>query len=138
MIITMNGLAGQTLNLDLREKLGESVEIQCFHFVIPPIEFQLTRNRFPLQEWQPGNTEMYDLQHGPGMKDWCRNGHCFWNDLDHRTDVATCGVLSKGLVIETTGLNFHVRLLVWPRETTIRARPASSDSMRIIQPGPSV
>jgi hypothetical protein len=44
---------------------------------------------------------------------------CF-NDLIQSRDIATCGVLSKGLVIETRGLGLTFVLLVWPRESTVR------------------
>jgi len=86
----------------------------------------LVRNRVPLQDWQAGNTEMYNLQHPPRVKKWSRNGHCFTNDLEHRDDVLTCGVLARDLAVETTGLGFPVELLVWPREST--CRPGSSTS----------
>jgi hypothetical protein len=48
--------------------LGEQVELQAFHFVTPPIESRLLRGDLPLQEWQAGNTEMYDLQHALACK----------------------------------------------------------------------
>lgn len=120
MILTLSAPSGSSLSLDFRAQLGESVELSCFHFVTPPIEFRLGRGDVPLQNWQPGNTEIYDLQHGPGIKQWCRNDHWFVNDLDHRRDVATCGVLSKNLVLETRGLGFNFILFVWPREGTWR------------------
>jgi len=44
--------------------------MDCFQFVIPPVEFRLLRNGKPLQQWQPANTEMYD--HSTGLE-W-RNG----------------------------------------------------------------
>ena len=134
MIITIDALAGQTISLDLSDKLGDRAEIECFHFVAPPIEFRLVRNSIPLQVWQTGNTEMYDLQHGPGVKEWCRDEHAFINDVRHRDDVATCGVLSRDLTLETTGLGFHITLLVWPRESTFHVKPAIAESFRIIQP----
>jgi hypothetical protein len=136
VIITIEALAGQKVDLDLRKKPGERVEIECFHFVIPPLEFRLTRDGLSLQEWQVGNTDMYDLQHGPGAKQWCRGDHWFTNDLDHRNDVATCGVLSKELAIETTGLGFHLTLLVWPRESTVLSK--ADQGLRIIQPESTV
>jgi hypothetical protein len=97
------------LSRDLREQFGKSVELECFHFVIPPVEFRLARDGNPLQEWQPQNTEMYDLQHGPGVKQWGRDDHWFVNDLAHRNDAMTCGVLSRNLVLETRGLGVNFR-----------------------------
>jgi len=91
--------------------------LEYFHFVTRPLEFRLVRQRTPLQEWQ-GNTDMYDLQHGPGVKEWSRHGHRFVNHRDHRHDVMTCGVLSRDLAIETRGLGFDFVLLVWLRENT--------------------
>lgn len=120
MILPLNAPSGSSISLDFREKLGESVELCCFQFVEPPIEFRLTRRGLPLQEWQAGNSEMYDLQHGPGTKEWGRDGHWFVNDLDHRHDVMTSGVLAKDLVMETRGLGLKFVLLVWPREGTWR------------------
>ena len=122
MILTLSAPSGSGVSLDFSNQLGESVELCCFEFVEPPIEFRLTRRDLPLQEWQAGNTEMYDLQHGPGIKQWCRDGHSFINDLDYRKDVMTCGVLSKGLVMETRGIGLNFILLVWPREGTWRAQ----------------
>jgi len=119
VIVTIEGLAGQRLNLDLSERLGARVELECFQFITPPIEFRLTRDGLPLQDRQIGNRDLYDLQHGPAVKDWSRDDHLFVNDCHHRNDVATCGVLSKGLTIETTGLNFAITLMVWPRESTV-------------------
>ena len=104
MIIPLTAPFGSIISLDFRKQFGERVELECFHFVVPPIEFRLLRNNMPLQEWQQGNIAMYDLQHGPGSKQWCRDGHWFINDLDHRHDVATCGVLSQKLRLETRGL----------------------------------
>ena len=63
MIITIVGRAGQHISLDLREQFREGVEIDCFQFIVPPIEFRLVRNGAPLQDWQAGSTETYDLQH---------------------------------------------------------------------------
>ena len=120
MILTLSAPSGSGITLDFSNQLGESVELCCFQFVKPPIEFRLMRRGFPLQEWQAGNAEMYDLQHGPGIKRWCRDGHWFINDLDHRKDVMTCGILSKGLVMETRGIGLNFVLLVWPREGTWR------------------
>jgi len=120
VILTLSGISGSPLSLDLRKQFGESVELESFHFVRPPLEFRLVRQRTPLQEWQSANTDMYDLQHGPGVKEWSRDGRRLINDLDHRHDVMTCGVLSKDLVMETRGLAFDFVLLVWPRESTCR------------------
>lgn len=125
MIIHIAGIAGQPISLDLRQQLGERVEIECFHFLVPAIEFRLVRNGVPLQDWQLGTTEMYDLQHPTGAKTWSRDGHWFLNDLEHRSDVATCGALARDLALETTGLGFPIGLLVWPRESTC-CRSASS------------
>jgi hypothetical protein len=66
------------------------------------------------------------LQHGPGVARWCRDGRWFINDLNHRTDVVTCGVLSQGLAMDTRGLAFDFLLLAWPREGTFLARAAAS------------
>src|SRR5215471_16142525 len=117
---TLSAPSGSSISLDFSNQFGESVELCCFQFVEPPIEFRLTRRGVPLQEWQAGNTEIYDLQHGHGIKEWCHDGYWFINDLDHRNDVMTCGVLSKELIMETRGLSLPVILLVWPRECTCR------------------
>jgi len=115
VILTFTALSGAHVSLDVSNQFGESVELRCFQFVEPPIEFRLMRRGQPLQEWQAGNTEMYGLQHGPAIKEWCRNGHWFVNDLDHRNDVMTCGVLAKELIMETRGIGLPFVLLVWPR-----------------------
>lgn len=120
MILTFSVLSGSNVSLDVSNQFGESVELCCFQFVETPIEFRLSRRGVPLQEWQAGNTEMDDLQHGPGIKEWCRDGHWFVNDLDHRHDVMTCCVLAKELMMETRGLCLTFVLLVWPRESTCR------------------
>lgn len=122
MILTFSALSGSNVSLDVSNQFGDSVELCCFQFVEPPIEFRLIRRGLPLQEWQAGNTEMYDLQHGPGIKEWCRDGHWFINDLDHRNDLMTCGVLAKELIMETRGLGLPFVLSVWPREGTWRAQ----------------
>lgn len=109
MILTLTAPSGSNLSLDLSNQFGESTELCCFQFVEPPLEFRLTRQGLPLQEWQPGNAEIYDLQHGLGIKEWCRDGHWFTNDVDHRSGVMTCGVLSKGLIMETRGIRLHLR-----------------------------
>src|SRR5215467_786306 len=98
-----------TISLDLREQYGDRVE------------FRLIRNSRPLQEWQAANTDMYDLQHGPGVRQWARDDHWFINDLVHRHDVMTCGLLSQNVVMETRGLGFNFLLLVWLREGTWRS-----------------
>lgn len=67
------------------------------------------------------------LQHCPGVDEWTRDGHSFINDVHHRHDVMTCGVLSKALAVETRGLAGEFILQVWPREATIRA------AMRILE-----
>jgi hypothetical protein len=119
VILSFNAPAGSTLSLDLREQFGESVELECFHFVVPPVEFRLVRDGNPLQEWQAENREMYDLQHGPRVKVWGRDDHWFVNDVEHRDDVMTCGVLSRNVALETRGLGVNFVLLVWLREGTI-------------------
>lgn len=129
MIISLTAAFGTSISLDFRKQLGEQVELQAFHFVTPPIEFRLLRGDLPLQEWQAGNTEMYDLQHGPGVQEWSSRGHRFINDLNHRHDVMTCGVLSKGLIMETRGLGLSFILLVWPRDTTCRRMPGVPEGM---------
>ena len=35
-----------------------TVELQCFQFIIPPIEFRLMRHNLALQDWQAANTDM--------------------------------------------------------------------------------
>jgi len=122
MILTFSALSGSNVSLDVSNQFGESVELCCFQFVEAPIEFRLTRRGLPLQEWQARNTEMYDLQHGPGVKQWGRDDRWFVNDLNHRDDVMTCGVWSQDLVMETRGLGLTFILLVWPREGTWRVR----------------
>ncbi len=120
MIRSLSAPFGSSISLDFESEFGEKVELESFHFTTPPIEFRLVRNGVALQEWQAGNTEMYDLQHGPGVTEWSRDGHRMNNDLDHRHDVVTCGVLSKDLVMETRGLPLRFVLLVWLRESTCR------------------
>ena len=132
MIIAIRATAGQSISLDLRAPLGEHVEIECFHFLVPPIEFRLVRNGMPLQDWQPGSTEMYDLQHPAHVFLWQRHGHWFVNDLDHRDNAMTCGVLSKDLALETQGLGFSIELLVWPRESTCRPRVSTTTGLSIL------
>jgi hypothetical protein len=61
---------------------------------------------------------MYDLQHAPGVTHWSRGHHWFLNDLDHRTDAVTCGMLSRDLAMEMRGLAFRFLLLVWLRDGT--------------------
>lgn len=117
MIRTLRAPFGSSVSLDFRRELGETVELESFQFVTPPVEFRLMRNSVALQEWQAGNMEMYDLQHSPGVKEWSRDGHWIKNDLDHRHDVITCGVLSKGLVMETCGL------IIWRRN--VESHPAA-------------
>jgi len=134
MIIFFTALAGESISLDLSKQFGDRAEIECFHFLEPPGEFRLVRNGTPLQDWQAGNREMYDLQHPPTIKEWQRDERRFTNDLQHRDDVMTCGVLSTGLAIETRGLAFPVTLLVWPRESTCRARPAAGAQLLVAQP----
>ena len=129
MILSLTAPFGTSISLDFGKQLGEPVEVQAFHFVTPPIEFRLLHGDLPLQQWQTGNTEMYDLQHGPGVEEWSSRGHRFINDLKHRHDVMTCGVLSKGLIMETRGLGLSFVLLVWPRDTTCRRMPGVSEGM---------
>ena len=121
MMLSLTSTFGGTLSLDLRKQFGQRVELDCFQFVIPPVEFRLVRDSRPLQEWQPANTEMYDLQHGPGVGQWARDDHWFINDLDHRHDVLTCGLLSQDLMMEFRGLGFDFLLLVWLRDGTWHA-----------------
>jgi hypothetical protein len=104
VIVALRGLGGQTLSLDLREQLGERVELELFHFVEPPLEFRLVRKGLPLQDWQSAGAELYDLQRPPKCKRWSRDNHFFVNDLVHRTDVATCGLLSKTLGLKRAAL----------------------------------
>src|SRR5215472_4342653 len=63
MILTLSGIFGSVVSLDFTNRFGDAVELQCFQFVMPPIEFRLVRQGVPLQEWQAGNNDMYDLQH---------------------------------------------------------------------------
>ena len=133
MTLTMSGTSGSTISLDLTKQFGESVELQCFQFVTPPIEFRLLRQGVFLQEWQAGNAEMYDLQHGPCVKQWARDDHWFVNDLDHRNDVATCGVLSKDLVMETRGVAFTFLLLIWLRDGTWRSLDTKQSGLPVVQ-----
>jgi hypothetical protein len=121
VILTLRAPSGCSISLDFSKELGESVELCSFQFVEPPVEFRLTRRGMPLQEWQAGSTEIYDLQHSPGVKQWGRDGHWFTNDLNHRHDAMTCGVLCQGLVLQTRGLGLTFVLLVWPREGTWRS-----------------
>jgi hypothetical protein len=132
MIIAIRGTAGQFISLDLRAPLGEHVEIESFYFLVPPIEFRLVRNGVALQAWQPGNTEMYDLQHPAHARVWQRHGHWFVNDLDHRDDAMTCGVLSKDLALETRDLGFSIELLVGPRESTCRPGVSTTTARSIL------
>ena len=120
MMLTLRGPFGSSISLDFRTRFGESIELQCFQFVVPPIEFRLLRRTRPLQEWQQSNTDIYDLQHGSGVKEWSRDGHSFVNDTQHRYDVMTCGLLSRDLLMETRGLGLDFLLLVWLRESTRR------------------
>jgi hypothetical protein len=121
MMLTLRGPLGSSISLDCREQFGHSVELNCFQFLISPLEFRLVRNGKPLQDWQTANTDLYNLQHGPGVTQWTRDGHLFINDLDHRRDVMTCGLLSLDLTMETRGLALDFILLVWLREGTQRA-----------------
>lgn len=120
--MTLAGHFGCSVSLDLGSQFGASVELQCFQFIMPPPEFRLMRNETPLQPWQLANTDMYDLQHPPSVDEWVRDGHVFTNDLCHRRDVMTCGVLCQGLRMETRGLALTFILTVWPREITVRTR----------------
>src|SRR5437867_13424686 len=122
MILIFTASFGSAISLDLRPGLGERAELQCFQFVVPPIEFRLVRNGTPLQGWQVDNTDPYDLQHGPGAHEWERDEHRFINDLDHRHDVATRGVLSSHLLMETRGIAGEFILLVWPRMSTVQTK----------------
>src|SRR5258707_5191964 len=108
VILKVRAMFGSVVSLDFTRQFGESLELQCFQFVTPPIEFRLARKSIPLQEWQACNTKLYDLQHSPRVDEWSRYGNRFINDLHHRDDVMTCGVLSKYLVMETYGLAWEV------------------------------
>ena len=119
------GLSGSIIDLDVRSQFGELVELECFQFLAPPIEFRLLRNATLLQEWQSANTDMYDLQHPARVANWARDDHWFVNDLHHRDDAVTCGVLSKDLKMETRGLGLGLILMVWLRETTVRKRSSA-------------
>ena len=90
MILSLNAPSGSTMSLDFAKPFGARVELEGFQFITPPTDFRLVRGNKPLQEWQQGNSEIYDLQHCPGMKSWARDAHCFTNDFDHRRDVMTC------------------------------------------------
>src|ERR1041385_1357698 len=120
MMLTLQGPFGSTISLDFRARFGEFIELQCFQFVVPPIECRFDRGDEPLQDWQQSNTDIYDLQHGPGVTEWARDGHSFINDIHHRHDVMTCGLLSRDLLMETHGLGVSFLLLVWLRESTRR------------------
>jgi len=121
MILKFTGRFGSPVNLELTEKLGKRAELQCFQFVEPPPKFRLVRHATFLQEWQEGNTDLYDLQHGPAVKEWSRHNHWFVNDLVHRDDVLTCGILSQDVIMETRSLAGNYLLLVWPRMSTCRS-----------------
>jgi len=73
MTVSLNAPSGSTISLDLEKLFGERVELEAFQFVFPPIDFRLVRGDKPLQEWQKGNSEIYDLQHCPGVKNWARD-----------------------------------------------------------------
>jgi hypothetical protein len=60
-----------------------------------------------------------------------RDSHWFVNDLDHRHDVMTCGVLSQNLSMETRGLGFDFLLLVWLRESTWRVQQKEPAEYRV-------
>lgn len=51
-MLTFTGSFGSTLSLDLTKKFGQKVELQCFQFIIPPLEFRLMRQDVALQDWQ--------------------------------------------------------------------------------------
>jgi len=104
MMLTLQVPFGSSISLDFRARFGEYIELECFQFVVPPVEFRLLRCARPLQDWQRSNTDMYDLQHGPGMKEWSRDGHWFVDDVHHQQNVMTCGLLSRDLFMETRGL----------------------------------
>lgn len=125
MILLFSAPSGVTISLDLRKQFGERVELEFFQFVTPPIEFRLVRSGKPLQEWQTGNSELYDLQHCPGVKRWAQDDHWFTNDFDHRYDVMTSGILSRDLRMQTRGLGFPFALLIWLRENTCRVKEPS-------------
>jgi len=118
MILSLNAPSGSTMSLDFAKPFGARVELEGFQFITPPTDFRLVRGNKPLQEWQQGNSEIYDLQHCPGMKSWARDAHCFTNDFDHRHDVMTCGILSRGLAMQTRGLGLTFILMIWLRQGT--------------------
>jgi hypothetical protein len=68
MIFSLNAPSGATISLDLEGLFGERVELEAFQFISPPIEFRLVRGDKPLQEWQKGNSEIYDLQRRFGQR----------------------------------------------------------------------
>jgi hypothetical protein len=118
MFLSLNGVSGSTISLDFEGLFGARVELEGFQFSIPPTDFRLVRWDNPLQEWQRGNPEVYDLQHCPGVKKWARDAHWFTNDFDHRHDVMTCGILSRGLAMQTQGLGLTFVLMLWLRQGT--------------------
>jgi hypothetical protein len=54
MMLSLRAPFGSTISLDLREKFGDRVELDCFQFVIPPVEFRLIRLGRPLQDGKRG------------------------------------------------------------------------------------
>ena len=118
MILSLNAPSGSTISLDFAKLFGTRVELEAFQFILPPVDFRLVRGDKPLQEWQKGNSEIYDLQHCPGVKNWARDAHWFTNDLDHRNDVITCGILSRDLAMQPRGLGPTFVLMIWLRQGT--------------------
>lgn len=118
MVLSLNALSGSTISLDFEKPLGARVELESFQFIAPPSDFRLVRGAKPLQDWQKGNSEIYDLQHCPGVKSWARDAHWFTNDFDHRHDVMTCGILSRNLAMQTQGLGLQFVLMIWLRQGT--------------------
>jgi hypothetical protein len=50
MMLSLRAPFGGAISLDLRGQFGDRVELQCFQFVVPPVEFRLVGNGMPLQE----------------------------------------------------------------------------------------
>ena len=44
----------------------------------------------------------------------------------------TCGVLSRGLLMETRGIGFNFVLLIWPREGTWRVQKSVLTQLNIV------
>ena len=122
---------GSRISLDLREQFGERVELEMFEFSEPPIQFRLLQDGSPLLKWQSGNTEFWHLAH-PARGTWWQQGNSeFSGYKPHRSDVATCGVLSRGVELECGVLCGRYLLFVWLREGTYPTKGSCSDSMQL-------